>query len=865
MTTNSAGMSSFNLFPGSFFSQTVKRALLSVTAVFFIYNCCRGQSLPLSALDSVLNTLHSQSMFNGVVLVAREGRVVYSKSLGATAPDMLEPLTERTAFNLASVSKQFIAMLIVQLREQHKLEYDDPVQKFIPGFPYPDITVRHLLTHTSGLPDYQVIVQQHTNTLDTLGNDDFPELLANIRPGLLFSPGEKWKYGTSGYVLLVSVIEKITGSSFGTVLENRIVKPLNLKNTFVYSLDARYAHAGARRRALGFERNNGSYVLNDLTRFDGVVGVGGIYSCVEDLLTWDQALYTNQLAGSAALKELFSPAHLNDGTIVNYGFGWFTDPGASKVYHTGSWLGFRNLIERYPDTKTTVILLSNSTDGTARDAVRALMNGQAAHIPRTHLIRNVQLIDGTGSPARPTDVRLLDDRIREIGNLAPFPLEQVTEGNGRTLAPGFIDAHSHHFGGLDAHPEAVPSLNQGVTTIVIGQDGNSYPLDTLQQFMYNHHAAVNIASYTGHSTLREQVMGADNLFRTATSTEVEQMKVILQSEMDKGSLGLNTGLEYEEAFYSSRNEVIELAAVAARSGGRYMSHIRSEDINMYDAVDEILDIGRKTGIPVQISHIKIAKRDQWRTSLRLLERLQAARAEGIDVTADIYPYNFWNSTLRVLFPNRDYTNPASAGFAVNQLFDPEQSILVRFAPNREYAGKTLSEIARMRHQEPAQTLMDLIALAEAFGKSNPGYPDGIEAIMGKSMDDFDVSTLMLWPHTCFCSDGASGGHPRGHGAFTRVLGRYVREQKLMPLETAVYKMTGLTADQIGLPERGVIVPGNYADLVLFDPETVIDNASVQDGKALSDGIDKVWVNGRIVFENKKSTGELPGVLIRRKK
>jgi N-acyl-D-aspartate/D-glutamate deacylase len=171
----------------------------------------------------------------------------------------------------------------------------------------------------------------------------------------------------------------------------------------------------------------------------------------------------------------------------------------------------------------------------------------------------------------------------------------------------------------------------------------------------------------------------------------------------------------------------------------------------------------------------------------------------------------------------------------------------------------------MRHQEPAQTLMDLIALAEAFGKINPGYPDGIEAIMGKSMDDFDVSTLMLWPHTCFCSDGASGGHPRGHGAFTRVLGRYVREQKLMPLETAVYKMTGLTADQIGLPERGVIVPGNYADLVLFDPETVIDNASVQDGKALSDGIDKVWVNGRIVFENKKSTGELPGVLIRRKK
>ncbi|MFM8487469.1 MAG: serine hydrolase, partial [Bacteroidota bacterium] len=152
------------------------------------------------------------------------------------------------------------------------------------------------------------------------------------------------------------------------------------------------------------------------------------------------------------------------------------------------------------------------------------------------------------------------------------------------MAPGFIDAHSHHFGGLDAHPEAIPSLNQGVTTILIGQDGNSYPLDTLQRFMDEHKAAINIASYTGHSTLREQVMGPGNLFRTATFAEVDQMKAILQAEMEKGSLGLNTGLEYEEAFYSSRSEVLELAAVAARSGGRYMSHIRSEDINMNDAV-----------------------------------------------------------------------------------------------------------------------------------------------------------------------------------------------------------------------------------------------------------------------------------------
>ena len=501
-------MSSFSQATGFFSSQTVKSFLVSFAALLSM--TVSGQSLPIPALDSTLHVLHRQSMFNGTVLLAREGRVIYSKSMGATAPDMSEPITSSTAFNLASVSKQFIALLILQLKEQTILGYDDPVRKFIPGFPYPDITVRHLLTHTSGLPDYQVIVQQHTNTLDTLSNDDFLDLLADIRPEPLFAPGEKWKYGTTGYVLLVSLIEKITGMSFGDVLEQQIVRPLDLKNTFACALDVRYTHARTRSRALGFERKYGNYVLNDLARFDGVVGVGGIYSCAEDLLTWDQALYTGKLASTAALRELFSPGKLNDGTPVNYGFGWFVDSTSRKVYHTGSWLGFKNLIERYPDSKTTVILLSNSTDDIARDAVRALMNGKSPQIPHSQLIRNVQLIDGTGTAPRREDVRLTDDRIRELGQLTPFPGEQVTEGNGRVLAPGFIDAHSHHFGGLDAHPEAIPSLNQGVTTIVIGQDGNSYPLDTLQHFMDYHKAAVNIASYTGHSTLREQVMGPEN-------------------------------------------------------------------------------------------------------------------------------------------------------------------------------------------------------------------------------------------------------------------------------------------------------------------------------------------------------------------
>jgi N-acyl-D-aspartate/D-glutamate deacylase len=170
----------------------------------------------------------------------------------------------------------------------------------------------------------------------------------------------------------------------------------------------------------------------------------------------------------------------------------------------------------------------------------------------------------------------------------------------------------------------------------------------------------------------------------------------------------------------------------------------------------------------------------------------------------------------------------------------------------------------MRHEKPAQTLMNLIAMAAEFEEKNPEFQEGIETIMGKSMDEQDVSNFLAWPHTNICSDGSSGGHPRGHGAFTRVLGRYVREQKLMPLESAIYKMTGLTAEHLGITDRGTITDGNYADLVLFNPETVIDNANIQNGKALSTGIEKVWVNGKIIYQNQQATHQYPGVLIKRK-
>jgi len=479
------------------------------------------------------------------------------------------------------------------------------------------------------------------------------------------------------------------------------------------------------------------------------------------------------------------------------------------------------------------------------------------------LITNVRVMDGTGSPAVKGSVRIKGDIIVEVGNLKPNPNEKVIDGKGQVLAPGFIDAHSHHLGDLQKNSSGLSTSNQGITTVVIGQDGESYPMDSLEKDMKEKHIVANIASYTGHSSLREEIMGEKNLFRNATQAEIDKMKNILSKELSKGSLGLSTGLEYEQAFYSNRDEVLQLAKVAAAANTRYISHIRSEDITMADALDEIIQIGKITKMPVQISHIKLAKQSDWNTASSILTQLEKARAEGVQITADVYPYTFWNSTLRVLFPARDYTNMASAQLAVTQLFDPSQSYIVQYAPNPSYVGKTVSAIAVERKESDAQALMSLVAIAADFKEKHPGYKGSIEAIAAKSMNESDVAKFIAWPYSVICSDGNGGGHPRGYGSFTRVLGKYVREDKVISLENAVHKMTAQTAEYLGIKDRGIIAVGKKADLVLLNPETVIDHAAILNSHALSTGIEMLWVNGQLVYAQQKATGKKPGVLIKR--
>lgn len=820
-------------------------------ATFILALSISAQSQQAQRIDSVLTYLYQRQLFNGVVLVAEKGKVSFRKAYGESDFRTHAPVTGSSAFNLASVSKQFFTMMIMMLKEQGKLAYDDRVKQYLPVFPYNQITIRQLMNHTSGLPEYFDMATRNMSLLDTLTNTMLLDLLAHKKPALEFQPGDRMSYCNTNYLMISLIVEKVSGMPVEKFLEQHIAKPLKLKNTFIYSLKMKSYPPS---RVFGFFIEGGKPILNDLMRFDGVTGDGNVYSSVDDLLIWDQALYTEKLVKRATFQEAITPAKLNDGSESRYGFGWAIEAPGEIISHSGGWVGFNTLIVRDIKQKKTLIILDNSGNYIAVPIVRSIFGDRPFNVPQTHLISNARVIDGTGMPARAASVRIVNDRIHDIGDLKAHTGEQVTDANGLVLSPGFIDSHSHHTWGLEKNPGGIAATSQGITTIVSGQDGDSEPIDSLLAMMKRKPVSINIATYTGQSTLRYAVM-KQRLFRVARPAEVDSMKSLLRAELEKGSLGLATGLEYESAFYSSRDEVIELAKEAAAKGGRYISHIRSEDIYIDEAVEEIIDIGRQANIPVQVSHMKIAMRSKWGAAGNILVKLEQARAEGINITADVYPYTMWRSTPRVLFPKKDFENLSSAEFAVKELFDPSKSYIVDFSAEPKYENKTITEIATMNNESSAKALMRIIREADAKQTGS--------GIVATSMSDSDVISFLQWPHSNICSDGSNGGHPRGYGAFTRVLGRYVREQKIMPLETAIYKMTGMTAENLGIRRRGLIARGYYADLVLFDPETVIDRATVRDSQKLSEGIKIVWVNGKEVYKDQQSVPNYPGVFVTR--
>lgn len=484
-------------------------------------------------------------------------------------------------------------------------------------------------------------------------------------------------------------------------------------------------------------------------------------------------------------------------------------------------------------------------------AVSTATNGYAAT-----LIRSATIANGRDLGLSQGDVRIDGDRIVAIGILAPQKGDVVVDGQGLVLAPGFIDTHSHHDEKLEDHLDAVPLLAQGVTTIVVGQDGGSaLPVAKLFAEREARPAAVNIASYSGHGTLRGEVLGSDYK-REATAAEIDRMRALLDADMRAGALGLSTGLEYDPAIYSTHAEVIALASQAAKYGGRYISHMRSEDRELWAALDELITIGRETGMPVQVSHAKLGMTDWWGQADRYLAKLDAARAEGIDASLDIYPYPYWQTTLTVLWPERDFDNRATAEFVLKHLAPPEGLLISSDSGDASHVGKTVAQIAKERAADPVTTVISLIKAARAKG--------GDINVIGTSMDERDIRKLISWPHANISSDGAFEDlHPRGAGPFAKILRVYTRETKLLTLGEAVRKMSLLAAQHMGIADRGEIRVGAIADLILFDPAAIRDNATTDNPTAVATGMRRVWVNGTLCFVDGKATGERPGRVVRR--
>ena len=494
---------------------------------------------------------------------------------------------------------------------------------------------------------------------------------------------------------------------------------------------------------------------------------------------------------------------------------------------------------------------------------------------RPTTIVNVRIVDGTGGPAVHGGVRLVGDSIAAAGpDVQPLDGDATIDGKGLVLAPGFIDTHSHHEVGLVREPVARGAVSQGITTIVAGIDGSHpMPLAVTLDSLARLRPSLNVAFYAGHGTLRSSVMGND-FERPASNAEVQAMEGLLRRELEAGALGLSTGLEYDPGIYSEPSEVMALAKVAAASGTRYISHIRSEDRDFWRALDEIITIGREAKLPVQVSHLKLAMLGLWGSADSVRRVLDKARASGVDITADVYPYAFWQSTLTVLFPNRDFDNVHEAARILREVVPAEGLRIGDYAPEPSYRGKTVAEIARLRSETPAVTLVALIRDARRFADTtgaaraveNGVVSAGVESVIATAMDEGDVARLLAWEHINICSDGILDGvHPRGYGAFPRVLGRYVREQRLFTIEEAVRKMTSLPAAHVGIRRRGTIAPGNYADLVLLDPATVLDRSTPDAPHELSSGIREVWVNGGRVWKDGKPTGRRSGRVIRRER
>jgi len=528
------------------------------------------------------------------------------------------------------------------------------------------------------------------------------------------------------------------------------------------------------------------------------------------------------------------------------------------------------------------------------------------------IIRKGRVIDGAGNPWFLADVGVKDGKILKIGNLKSEDAERMIDAEGCIVGPGFIDMHSHSDFTPLINPYMESKVRQGVTTEVIGNCGfSAAPLNdflrqeiletspllreanveldwsTMDEYMdrvERNGVSLNVAPLVGHGNLRSLVLQFER--RKPREKELEEMKRILTRAMEERAFGMSTGLIYPPGCYADTEEIVELCKVVTRFGGLYSSHIRGEEIQLLKSVKEAIEIGEKAGVPVEISHHKAAGKRNWGRVRDSLKMIREARSRGVDVTCDVYPYVAGSFGLDSLLP--PHAHEGGVEKLVDRLRSREvreklkeemmigvgewhgvaevlgwENIMIAYCKGHpEYEGKRISEITKEKNLDPFDFIFDLIVEEMAS-----------VSVVLFSMSEDDVRTVLKSPFSMIGSDSSaratygilSAGkpHPRAYGTFPRVLGKYVREEKILTLQEAIRKMTSFPAQKLGLKDRGLIREGLWADIVIFDSDRIIDEATFVDPHRYPEGIEYVIMNGKIVIEKGEHTKETLGKVLRR--
>jgi len=484
----------------------------------------------------------------------------------------------------------------------------------------------------------------------------------------------------------------------------------------------------------------------------------------------------------------------------------------------------------------------------------APLASSSVHAAVVTAIRGATLIDGTGGPPLlNATIVIRGETIETAGSAASVTIPvgaRVIDGSGLVVAPGFIDTHNHSDRGFSEDPAATSQVSQGITTLAVGQDGGSdFPVGAFLGGLDRDPIAVNVVTFVGHATVRARAMHGETK-RQATSGEIRAMEQMVEQAMREGAFGLSSGLEYEAGKPATTEELIALATVAGRFGGIYISHIRDEADQTFAALAEAIRIGKEGRLPAQISHIKLGSVAVWGRARAAVALINRARRRGQDVTADCYPYEAWNSTIRVLIPSGRHDDPVAVARGLADVGGAQNILIVSCRAHPDYEFKTLAQVAQEQKMAPVELYMRIVQ-------------EGGASIVCHSMKEADIRVFYQQPWVMVSSDGGIGSrHPRGAGTFPLVLGRFVRERHWLSLAEAVRKMTSLPAWRLGLENRGLIRPGFKADLVLFDPAKVIDRATFQQPQLVSEGINRVFVNGVEVWQDAKVTGLRPGQALR---